>query len=84
MSIRNKTMPTPQPMAGKGQPVDWMFAFKFNAQLFPGCTEEGKVRPLALRGFLEGRAFLCHQNPTLRDSLASLLKGSSTANEPSA
>ena len=34
-------LPAPTPLAGKNQPVDWMFAFKFNAASFPGCTDDG-------------------------------------------
>ncbi len=34
-------LPPPTPLAGKDQPVDWMFAFKFNAASFPGCTDAG-------------------------------------------
>ncbi len=33
---------TPVPLAGPSQPVDWMFAFKFNAASFPGCTDNGQ------------------------------------------
>lgn len=31
----------PRPMAGPNQPVEWLFAFKFNAGTFPGCTDDG-------------------------------------------
>ena len=34
-------LPAPTPMAGQGQPVDWMFAYKFNADSFPGCADNG-------------------------------------------
>ena len=35
------SLTAPTPMAGTNQPVDWMFAFKFNAASFPGCTDDG-------------------------------------------
>ncbi len=34
--MANNTNPAPSPMAGKNQPVDWVFIFKFNAHNFPG------------------------------------------------
>ena len=37
------SLPAPTPLAGRNQPVDWMFAFKFNYGSFPGCTDDGKV-----------------------------------------
>lgn len=39
----NTTLPPPTPLAAPGQPVDWWFAFKFNATEFPGCTDDGKA-----------------------------------------
>lgn len=43
MPTNKRTATTPTPMAGKGQPVDWMFAFKYNAA-FPGAgTEEANL-----------------------------------------
>jgi hypothetical protein len=41
-------------LAQKGQPVDWMFAFKFNAQSFPGCTEDGATPPVGSKGIFGG------------------------------
>lgn len=35
-SKSTKKLPPPRPMAAKGKPVDWMFAFKFNSESFPG------------------------------------------------
>ena len=34
-------LPAPTPMTGPDQPVDWMFAYKFNAASFPGCSDDG-------------------------------------------
>lgn len=36
--INSTQLPAPTPMAGQDQPVDWMFAYKFNAASFPGCS----------------------------------------------
>lgn len=41
-----KQLPAPTPMAGQDQPVEWMFAYKFNAASFPGCADDG-VTPVA-------------------------------------
>ncbi len=41
--------PAPAPLLKTGQPVDWWFAFKFNAESFPGCGD-------ALRACLFGGA----------------------------
>ncbi|TND07905.1 MAG: deoxyribonuclease II [Bacteroidetes bacterium] len=30
-------LPAPSPMAGKNQPVEWLFVYKFNGASFPGC-----------------------------------------------
>jgi len=54
MSAAADKLPPPKPMAGTGQPVDWMFAFKFNAQSFPGCTEDGSVPPTGSKGIFGG------------------------------
>jgi hypothetical protein len=44
----------PSPMAGKDTPVDWMFAFKFNAQSFPGCTDDGTTPVVGSKGIFGG------------------------------
>ena len=44
----------PTPMAGKNQPVDWMFAFKFNAASFPGCTDDGTAPAVGTPGIFGG------------------------------
>ena len=33
------TAATPAPLLAAGKPVDWWFAFKFNAASFPGCNK---------------------------------------------
>lgn len=45
---------TPTPMAGKNQPVDWMFAYKFNGASFPGCTSNGKKPAAGSPGIFGG------------------------------
>lgn len=52
---KTKQLPAPTPMAGKNQPVDWMFAYKFNAASFPGCTDEGVTPKKGSRGIFGGR-----------------------------
>ncbi len=47
-------LPAPTPLAGKNQPVDWMFAFKFNYGSFPGCTDDGKVPAPGTPGIFGG------------------------------
>jgi len=47
-------LPAPTPLAGRNQPVDWMFAFKFNYGSFPGCTDEGKVPAPGTPGIFGG------------------------------
>lgn len=47
-------LPAPTPMAGKNQPVDWMFAFKFNAGSFPGCTDDGVAPAVGTPGIFGG------------------------------
>jgi len=54
MSDENK-LPAPTPLAGKNQPVDWMFAFKFNAAAFPGCTDDGKTPVVGTPGIFGGK-----------------------------
>jgi len=44
----------PSPMAGKNTAVDWMFAFKFNAQSFPGCTDDGTTPVVGSEGIFGG------------------------------
>lgn len=41
-------------MAGKNEPVDWMFAFKFNALSFPGCTDAGTTPAVGSAGIFGG------------------------------
>jgi Deoxyribonuclease II len=38
-----QTLPAPTPLAGPNQPVDWLFAFKFNTASFEGCNDDGKI-----------------------------------------
>ena len=47
-------LPAPTPMAGKNQPVDWMFAFKFNDHSFHGCTDDGVTPPTGSPGIFGG------------------------------
>lgn len=47
-------LPAPSPMAGKNRPVDWMFAFKFNAGSFPGCTDDGAAPAVGAPGIFGG------------------------------
>lgn len=47
-------LPAPTPLAGENQPVDWMFAFKFNAASFPGCTDDGKTPAPGTQGIFGG------------------------------
>ncbi len=41
-------------MAGRNQPVTWMFAYKFNSASFPGCTDAGTVPAVGTRGIFGG------------------------------
>jgi len=64
-------------MAGRNQPVTWMFAYKFNSASFPGCTDAGTVPAVGTRGIFGGVAqaypqghsqqyvFASSDNPTL-------------------
>jgi hypothetical protein len=51
---KKESMSAPTPMAGENQPVDWMFAFKFNAGTFPGCDDDGKVPVIGTQGIFGG------------------------------
>lgn len=51
---QNPILPPPSPMADKNTPVDWMFAFKFNAATFPGCTDDGVTPVLGSTGIFGG------------------------------
>ncbi len=74
---QTKKLPAPTPMAGKGEPVDWLFAFKFNAASFPGCTDDGVVPKPGSTGIFGGTVevykaghsqqyvFATSKNPTL-------------------
>ncbi len=48
------SLPAPTPLAGRNQPVDWMFAFKFNYGSFPGCTDDGTVPAPGTAGIFGG------------------------------
>lgn len=41
-------------MAGPNAPVDWLFAFKFNAASFPGCTDDGVTPVIGSTGIFGG------------------------------
>ncbi|MFN8394196.1 MAG: deoxyribonuclease II family protein [Bacteroidia bacterium] len=47
-------LPAPTPLAGPNQPVDWLFAFKFNAASFPGCTDDGTTPVVGSTGIFGG------------------------------
>ncbi|MFN0139748.1 MAG: deoxyribonuclease II family protein [Pyrinomonadaceae bacterium] len=49
----DKKLPPPAPLAGPNQPVDWMFAYKFNDGSFPGW-DDGKVPPYGTPGIFSG------------------------------
>ena len=69
-------LPPPTPMAGKDQPVDWCFIYKFNGHSFPGC-DNGKSPPPGTPGIFGGTfddyreghsqqyVFATSENPTL-------------------
>ncbi|MEY2877781.1 MAG: hypothetical protein RLZZ15_161 [Verrucomicrobiota bacterium] len=46
-------LPVPTPLAGPNQPVDWLFAFKFNSASFPGC-DDGQSPPVGTPGIFGG------------------------------
>jgi hypothetical protein len=48
-------LPAPTPLAGPNQPVDWMFAYKFNAGSFPGW-DNGVMPPYGQPGIFGGTA----------------------------
>lgn len=50
----NTLLPPPRPMAGPDMPVDWLFAFKFNAATFPGCTDDGVTPVVGSSGIFGG------------------------------
>jgi Deoxyribonuclease II len=72
-----KKLPAPTPMAGKDQPVDWLFVYKFNAASYPGCTDDGVVPAVGSPGIFGGTVqqyksghsqqyvFATNKNPTL-------------------
>ncbi len=84
-------LPAPSPMAGKDQPVNWMFAYKFNAKSFPGCTDDGVTPVVGSEGIFGGTVevyksghsqnyvFATDQNPTLVRGLECL---GGTLNDP--
>ena len=49
------TADAPTPLAGKGRPVDWFFAFKFNCASFPGCNDRGYVPRVGTKGIFGGK-----------------------------
>ena len=49
-----KKLPAPTPMAGKDEPVDWLFAFKFNAASYPGCTDDGVTPKVGSKAIFGG------------------------------
>lgn len=49
-----KKLPAPTPLAGPHEPVDWLFAFKFNAASFPGCTDDGVTPKVGSKGIFGG------------------------------
>jgi Deoxyribonuclease II len=49
-------LPAPSPLAGSGQPVDWMFAFKFNAATVLGTPDDGTTPPEGSPGIFGGIA----------------------------
>ncbi len=70
------TLPAPSPMAGPGQPVDWLLAFKFNSNTAPGCDDCGTVPAVGSPGIFGGTVhaykehsqnyiFATSANPTL-------------------
>ncbi|MBL7702152.1 MAG: hypothetical protein JNM14_07875 [Ferruginibacter sp.] len=46
-------LPPPMPLAGPNQPVDWMFAYKFNDGSFPGW-DDGETPPYGTPGIFGG------------------------------
>lgn len=50
----SSSLPAPTPLAGPNQPVDWLFAFKFNAETFPGCDDDGTVPAIGSKGIFGG------------------------------
>lgn len=69
-------LPPPTPLAGPGQPVTWMFAYKFNAGSFPGW-DNGSTPKYGTPGIFSGHTedypeglsqqyvFATSENPTL-------------------
>lgn len=65
------------PLAGKNKPVNWFFAFKFNSESYPGCTDDGVSPAVGTNGIFGGTVqeyknghsqqyvFATDQNPTL-------------------
>lgn len=47
-------MNIPTPLAGKDQPVNWFFAFKFNSTNYPGCTDDGVTPVVGSTGIFGG------------------------------
>jgi Deoxyribonuclease II len=69
-------LPAPMPLAGPNEPVDWMFAYKFNDGSFPGW-DDGALPPYGTPGIFGGTVddypeglsqqyvFATSKNPTL-------------------
>ena len=51
---KTTNLPLPCPMAGPDEPVEWMFAYKFNAGSFPGYLND-KGEPQKEEQGLPGR-----------------------------
>jgi hypothetical protein len=47
----------PAPRFKDGKPVDWWFAFKFNAKSFAGCGAENEKRQCSFGGEVQSYAF---------------------------
>ena len=61
----------PMPLLGPGQPVDWWFVFKFNAESFPGCGGAQRTCPFGgtvqhYRSFSQQFVFASSANPSLQ------------------
>src|SRR5271166_4172496 len=70
-SLAAQSANVPTPLLKSGQPVDWWFVFKFNAESFPGCGGiqrtclfGGTVQPY--KSFSQQFAFASSADGTLR------------------
>lgn len=74
--MTNSQLPPPMPLAGPNEPVDWLFAYKFNAGSFPGW-DNGEMPKYGTPGVFGGTfkdypaglsqqyVFCTSDNPTL-------------------